>query len=145
MLVVLICSPQDQFNRLHSYDTSIFPTFVQIPIVHLHLWGPILTEMSQKWQSRPGKSIGNQYQIMWRGSTVLTADRAWPGHGLWLRGTGLGCRGWFCWAGPNLQCYCYYCHCCWCCCLDSGWVEPLGVMAWWWVSRIGGERVELIK
>lgn len=75
---------------------------------------------------------------------VLTADRAWPGHGRWLRGTSLGCRGWFCWAGPNQQCYCYCCHCCWCCCSDSGWVEPLGVMAWRWVAGIGGQHSTVV-
>lgn len=87
-----------------------------------------------KWAE---KSIIDQWQIMMRGSTVLTADRAWPGHGLWLKGTGLGCRGWFCWAGPSLQCYC--CCCCWCCCLCSGWVEPLGVTMGQQVARIGRE------
>lgn len=82
---------------------------------------------------------------MWRGRAVLTADRAWLGHGPWLKGTGLGCRGWFCWAGPSLWCCCYCCHCCWCCCWDSGWVEPWGVTAWRWVARIEGEAFLLMK
>lgn len=74
---------------------------------------------------------------MMRGSGVLTADRAWPGHGLWLKGTDRGCRGWFCWAGPSLQCYC--CCCCWCCCSCLGWVEPLGVATGQQVARTGRE------
>lgn len=69
---------------------------------------------------------------MMRGSVVLTADRAWPGHGLWLKGTGLGCRGSFCWADPSLQCYC-------CCCCCSGWVAPWGTTMGQQVAGTGRE------
>lgn len=53
-----------------------------------------------------------------KGSAVLTSYKAWPGHGLWLKGTNLGCRGLFYSAGPSRRC------CCWCCCWCWGWAEP---------------------
>lgn len=70
---------------------------------------------------------------MTRGSAVLTADRDWPGHGRWWKGTSLGCRGWFYWAGPSLECCCC---CCWC----SGWEEPSGVTKEQWVAGNGQRR-----
>ncbi len=44
---------------------------------------------------------------------TLTADRAWPGPGLWFLDGDHGCTGWFCSAGLHSCCFHYYWWWCW--------------------------------
>lgn len=117
----------------HNFQKFWYPNKISVTKIsisnlsHFYTeWPPLLiSKHALKTAEKEGqkKSMADRWQMIVTGSVagLLTADRAWPGHGPWWKGTGLGCTGWFCWAGPSLHCCCCCCSCC------SGWVEPWGV------------------